>query len=118
MIEPQITYRGMEHSPAMDERIRELTAKIEQFNPKVTRCHVIVDERDRHKTKGNLFEVRIDCHVPGREVVASQHDHQDPYAAVTDAFHVLYRQLEEDLRKMRGDVKRHTDVPREIPDQP
>lgn len=117
-MEPQITYRGMDHSPALDARIRELTGKLEKFHPKITSCHVIVDERDRHKTKGNLFEVRVDIHVPGREIVASKQQHEDPYAAITGAFHVMERQLEEDIRMVRGEKKRHADVPRDIPDQP
>jgi ribosomal subunit interface protein len=117
-MEPQITYRGMEHSPALDARIRELCDKLENFHPKITSCHVVLDEIDRHKAKGNLFEARLDVHVPGREIVASKQQHEDPYAAVTDAFHVMERQLEEDLRKQRGEVKRHTDVPRDLPSQP
>lgn len=117
-MEPQITYRGMDHSPALDARIRDLTKKLESFHPKVTRCHVIVDERDRHKQKGNLFEVRVDVHVPGREIVASKQQHEDPFAAATDAFEVMFRQLSEDIRRVRGEVKTHVDVPRDIPSQP
>ena len=117
-MDPQITYRGMDHSQAFDARIRELTNKLENFHPKITSCHVIVDEQDRHKSKGNLFEVRVDVRVPGREIVATKQQHEDPYAALTEAFHVMYRQLEEDIRKVRGEVKRHTEVPRDIPSQP
>ena len=109
MIEPTITYRGMEHSAAMDARIADYAAKLEDYHPKITRCHVIVDERDRKKTKGNHFEVRIDLHVPGREIVASRQEHEDPYVAMHEAFEVVYRQLEEDIEKKRGDVKRHQD---------
>jgi len=64
MVQPQITYRGMPHSPALDARIRDLAAKLEEFHPKITRCHVVVDEIDRHTNKGNLFEARVDIHVP------------------------------------------------------
>jgi ribosomal subunit interface protein len=109
MTEPIITYRGMQHSAAMDARITEYAAKLEEFHPKITRCHVIVDERDRRKTKGNHFEVRIDIHVPGREIVASRKEHEDPYVAMHEAFGVVYRQLEEDIEKKRGEVKRHAD---------
>jgi ribosomal subunit interface protein len=108
----------MEHSPALDARIRELCGKLENFHPKITSCHVVLDEIDRHKAKGNLFEVRLDIHVPGREIVASKQQHQDAYAAVTEAFHVMERQLEEDIRKQRGEVKRHADTPRDQPSQP
>lgn len=109
MIEPIITYRGMAHSAAMDARIASYAAKLEDYHPKITRCHVIVDERDRKKSKGNHFEVRIDIHVPGREIVASQKEHEDPYVAMHEAFEVVYRKLEEDIQKKRGEVKRHAD---------
>lgn len=106
MTEPQITYRGMPHSPAMDARIGELSAKLDAFHPKITHCHVVIDEIDKHKRKGNLFEVRIDMHVPGREIVASE-QHEDAYVAIGHAFDVAYRQLEEDIRIKRGEVKQH-----------
>jgi ribosomal subunit interface protein len=109
MITPQITYRGMDASPAMDSRILEYAQKLEEFHPKITMCHVIVDMRDRKKTKGNHFEVRIDAHVPGHEVGASLKEDEDPYVAMDQAFEVMYRQLEEDIRRKRGHVKRHDD---------
>src|SRR5258706_11272997 len=105
MATPQITYRGMAHSPAMDSRIRELAAKLEDVYPRITRWHVVVDEIDRHKSKGNLFEVRIDVHVPGAEVVATQQAHQDAYVAIHEAFDAIARQLEATVRKQRGEVK-------------
>lgn len=109
MQEPQITYRGMPHSPAMDARIREQALKLEDLNPKITHCHVVVNEVDGHKNKGNLFEVRVDLHVPGREIVATHKQHEDAYVAITQAFDVVTRQLEDHVRVQRGEVKRHTD---------
>lgn len=111
MIEPQITYRGMAHSPAFDDRIRELAGKLEEFNPRITSCHVVVDECDRHKRKGNHFEVHVDVHVPGKEIVASMKENEDPYVAATEAFHVVMRQLDEDLERRRGDLKNHREPP-------
>lgn len=84
----------MAHSPAMDDRIRELAAKLEELHPTITRCHVVVDEADRHKRKGNLFEVHVDVHVPGREVVATRKHHEDAYVALHEAFDVVVRQLD------------------------
>ena len=107
MANPQITYRGMPHSPAMDARIVELASKLEESHPRITRCHVVVDETDRHKSKGNLFEVRVDLHVPGHEIVATQHAHEDAYAAINEAFAVATRQLDDVARRQRGEVKTH-----------
>lgn len=108
-MQPQITYRGMQHSPAMDARIRELTARLEDFHPKITSCHLVVDELDRSKRNGNLFNVRVDVHVPGHEIVATRQEHEDAYVAIGDAFDAVIRQLEENIRKRRGEVKRHHD---------
>jgi ribosome-associated translation inhibitor RaiA len=111
MTQPQITYRGLPHSPAMDARILELASKLDEFHPKITSCHVVVDELDRHKNKGNLFDVRIDLHVPGKELVATHQQNEDAYAAITDAFDVMFRQLEDVQRIQRGEVKRHREPP-------
>ena len=99
----------MPHSPAMDARIREHALKLEDFHSKITHCHVVVNEMDRHKAKGNLFEVRVDIHVPGREIVATHQQHEDAYVAITRAFDVVERQLEDYARVQRGEVKRHVD---------
>ena len=106
MPQPTITYRGMPHSPAMDARITELAAGLDQFADRISYCHVVVDESDRHKHQGNLFEVRIDLHIPGHEIVATHQQHEDGYAAITQAFDAVARQLEE-YRKKRRDLARH-----------
>jgi ribosomal subunit interface protein len=97
----------MEHSAAMDAKIVEYVRKLEGFHPKITRCHVIVDESDRRKQQGNHFEVHVDVHVPGHEIVASRKEHEDAYVAMHEAFAVVYRQLDEDISRRRGHVKRH-----------
>ena len=109
MANPQITYRGMPHSPAMDAKITELAAKLENHGPRITRCHVVVAETDHHKTKGNLFEVHVDLHIPGHEIVATRQANADAYVAITQAFEVATRQLEDVMRRQRGEVKAHRD---------
>lgn len=91
----------------MDARILELAAKLEDLHPKITSCRVVVNEADKRKSKGNQFEVRVDVHVPGREIVATNQKHEDAYAAITSAFEVVTRQLGEGLEIQRGDVKQH-----------
>jgi len=109
MAKPQITYRGMPHSPAMDAKITELAGRLEELNPRITRCHVVVVESDHHKTKGNLFEVHVDLHIPGHEIVATQKANEDAYVAINEAFEVAARQLEDVMRRQRGEVKAHRD---------
>jgi ribosome-associated translation inhibitor RaiA len=98
----------MEHSPAMDARITELAGRLEEINPRITSCHVVVDEVDRHRSKGNLFEIHINCHVPGHgEIVSSRHSNPDPYLALSAAFEAVQRRLEEARQIERREVKLH-----------
>jgi ribosomal subunit interface protein len=104
----QITIRGMEHSPAVDDHIREKADKLEQFYPHMIDCHVTVEKPHTHHRQGAQFDVRIDVRVPGRgEVVVNRKHAEDVYVALRDAFDAAKRQLEEHIRLQRWDVKVH-----------
>lgn len=103
----QVTYRGIERSDALDARIRDKTAKLEEFHSHVTSCHVVVEERHRHHRQGKQFTVSIDLRLPGHEVVLNRDHHEDVYVAVRDAFDAAGRKLEDLARLQRGDVKTH-----------
>ena len=102
----QITVHGIEHSPALDAHIREKAAKLEEFYPRMTACHVTVEQPHRHHQQGAQFEVHIDVRVPGRGEIVVNHQHaEDVYVALRDAFDAAKRQLEEHIRLQRGDTK-------------
>lgn len=107
----QITFRHMESSPALEARIRQRAQELEHFFDRITACHVTVESRRRQR-QGNLFEVRVDLVLPGREIVVGRdrgvnHAHEDAHVAVRDAFDALRRRLEDYARHSRGEVKLH-----------
>src|SRR5436190_3379915 len=108
-MQAQITYRHMPHSAAMDQKIQDLASRLVDLHPRITSIHVIVDELDRHKEQGRLFEVRLDVKAPRAEIVANRQRHEDPYVAMRDAFDAVIRQLTETVDRQRGEVKKHTD---------
>jgi ribosomal subunit interface protein len=108
----QISFRNMDPSPAVEERIRKKAAKLERFNDRIIGCSVVVEAPHRHHHKGKLYSVRVDVSVPGKEVVVDRakpvdHAHEDIYVAIRDAFNAAVRRLEDQARKMRGNVKSH-----------
>ena len=104
----QITIRGMEHSPALDDHIREKAHKLEEFYPHMIGCHVTVEKPHTHHHQGAQFDVRIDVRLPGRGEVIVNHKHaEDVYVALRDAFDAAKRQLEDHIRLQRWDVKVH-----------
>ena len=107
----QITFRHMESSPALEARIRQRAQELEHFFDRITACHVTVESRRRQR-QGNLFEVRVDLMLPGREIVVGRdrgvdHAHEDAHVAVRDAFDALRRRVEDYARHSRGEVKLH-----------
>lgn len=104
----QITMQNVPRSEALEARIRESAAKLEQFNPRITSCRVAVDEIEKHQRNGREFRVRVEVHAPGHEqAVSTLHHHEDVYVALRDAFDSARRQLEDEVREARGDVKLH-----------
>ena len=87
--------------------IRDKAGKLEEFFNHIMSCRVVVEVPHKHLHQGNQFNVRIDIGVPGSEIVVN-HDHaEDVYVALRDAFDAAKRQLEDYVRKIRGDIKTH-----------
>ena len=108
----QITFRHMDTSDAVAARIRERAEELERFFDRIMSCRVVVECRHPRRQQGNLFHVRVDLKVPGREIVvgrdpAAHHAHEDVYVAIRDAFDTTRRLLEDHVREARGDVKLH-----------
>lgn len=108
----QITFRHMDSSEAVAARIRARAEELERFFDRIISCRVVVECRHPRRQQGNLFHVRVDLGVPGREIVvgrdpAPHHAHEDAHVAVRDAFDAVRRLLEDHVREQRGDVKLH-----------
>lgn len=127
----QITFRHMESSPAVETRIREETAELDQYFDHITSCHVVVEAPHRHHERGKGFHISIEISVPGSTIMVnhepSQHgtlvqsetdkwekhlevhpDHKDIYVCIRDAFKIAHRRVEDYARVLRGDTKHHT----------
>lgn len=104
----QVSLRNVPRSEALETRIRDNAAKLEQFHPRITSCRVVVEQVDRHRHQGRQFGARVEVSAPGHEqALSTLHHHEDVYVAVRDAFDSARRQLEEEVRESRGDVKVH-----------
>lgn len=130
----QITYRNMQPSPAVTERVQAEAAKLDRFYSRITSCRIMIEAPHRHHKWGELFHIRVELGVPGADLVIKHEPsprpartedapgklakrlepeprHRDIYVAIHDTFKDVRRRLEDHVRKMRGDVKMHTRVP-------
>jgi ribosome-associated translation inhibitor RaiA len=89
-------------SPDIETEIREKAAHLENYYDRIMGCRVVVEAPVRHHRLG-AFSVRIDLTVPGEELVVSKQERPDLKIAVRDAFDAIRRQLEDFVRRQRGD---------------
>lgn len=107
----QITFHGIDHSDAVEERVREKVAKLEQYCDRVTSCRVAIERNHKNTSnlhqKGEDFTIRLDVIVPGSELVVKRasDEHEDIYTALKGAFQAMERQVKEYTERQRGDVK-------------
>src|SRR5690349_16338336 len=112
----QVTFRDMPHSDAVAAHVERRAAKLETFYARITRCHVVVEAPHRHHKQGQRYHVRVDMHIPGKELVVSKNFDDmrvDMHATVDDAFTDAERVLEEYARK-REEVKPRARLPRGV----
>lgn len=102
----QVTFRDMLPSTSLAAHVERRAAKLETFFNRIVKCHVVVEAPYRHSSKGPRYQVRIDLHVPGKELVVSKNPEEsedDAHAAIDDAFGDAERVLEDYARVIRGD---------------
>ena len=110
-----ITFRHMDPSPAVEAKIREKFDELERFFDRIVGCRVVVEQDHRHHRQGNLYRIRLNIALPGKEIAINRKGpknqaHEDAYVAIRDAFAAAKRKIEDHARIRRGKVKSH-DVP-------
>jgi cold shock CspA family protein len=131
LIPTQVTFRGIEHSDALEAVIRERVEWLEQFYAGIVGCRVLVELPHRHRRDGQHFHVRIDLTVPGGAPIIVSHEptlhgpakdveeeahrkdseiagvNRYAHVAVRQAFDAARRRLQDFAREHRGAVKTH-----------
>jgi cold shock CspA family protein/ribosome-associated translation inhibitor RaiA len=107
----QIDFQGMAPVQRVRSAIAAHVAALEKHCGRVTACRVVLKAPGGHHRNGGLYEVNIHLALPdGRDVdvartAAADERHADVDFAVNDAFKRARRRLQDQVRRMRGQVK-------------
>ncbi|MBF0561856.1 MAG: ribosome-associated translation inhibitor RaiA [Alphaproteobacteria bacterium] len=98
----QITFHGLDHSDAVEERIRAKASRLEAIFNRIVSCRVVI-ELQHHSAS---FHIRLFVVVPGDELVVKRetkeaHIHEDINVALRDAFLAMERQLNDYVTRHR-----------------
>jgi cold shock CspA family protein/ribosome-associated translation inhibitor RaiA len=106
-IEPEVAYRNVNPTPAIENEILQGIESLEKAHPRITGCRIMVEVPHPRHTHGNLYRVRIDLTIPGREVVVSRdpparRTREEPLRAIREAFELARMKLRERREKQTG----------------
>jgi cold shock CspA family protein/ribosome-associated translation inhibitor RaiA len=113
----QITYKGIESSPAFDALIRERATGLERKHPRITGCRVVVDVPYRGSESAKVpLAVSVEVEIPNRSLVIGKdtqdrREMKDDHTAVlNNAFTAVERQLDKIADLQDQGVKRHEGI--------
>jgi cold shock CspA family protein/ribosome-associated translation inhibitor RaiA len=98
-IPPEITYRNVEKTNAIDTLIHEKIAKLETVCHQLNSCHIAIEKIHDRPRSGSPYRVRIDMTVPpGHEIVAERspaegNQYEPLDAVIRDTFNAARQQL-------------------------
>ncbi len=104
-IPTEITFHGIEHSPAVETAVQRWVSRLEHMYDRITKCGVTISQPHKRHRHGSEFNVSVVLEVPGAEIAATHMRHEDIYVAVADAFRAARRQLADRVDVRRGFVK-------------
>ncbi|MBE9055067.1 MULTISPECIES: HPF/RaiA family ribosome-associated protein [Sphaerospermopsis] len=98
-IQPEITYRNLDKSEAIDNLVHEKIAKLENICNYINSCHIAIEKIHDRPRSGSPYRVRIDLTVPpGHELAAEKNpgegvQYQPLDAVVRETFDAMRQQL-------------------------
>ena len=114
---PQVDFQGMEPIPESRARVLERIAHIEELYGRITAFRVVVKSPGAHHRTSGHYEVNIHVALPdGREIAVTRTATADERFldldfAIDDAFKRARRRLQNQVRRMRGQIKAHAAHP-------
>jgi len=103
---PQIEFQNLSPTQAVRDAIAKHVEGLEQRWGRMTACRVVVKGPSERHHSGGLYDIHIRLALPdGREVNVERRADLD--FAINNAFKRARRQLQDQVRRMQGQVKQH-----------
>lgn len=113
----EIDFQGMAPNTSVRDSIIKHVSQLEERFGRITAGRVVLKGPGGHHQTGGLYEINIRLTLPeGREVIVdhtAQNDerYSDLNFSINDTFKRARRQLQDQVRKLQGQVKHHEGTP-------
>lgn len=98
-----VTFRDVEPSAAIQSFVEEQRLSLKDHFGHITSCRVTVGMNTKHHRHGDVFEVRIELHVPHANFIAERTSGEadDVYGTIRSAFSDLRDRLQKHFDRAR-----------------
>jgi cold shock CspA family protein len=109
----EIAFTDIAPSDALKFLIEQEAKTLDEFHSHITSCRVAVSLPEKRHRSGAPFDIRVLVRMPpGKEIAvarpAADHpEREHAEVAVREVFDAARRQIQDQIRRMRGDVKAH-----------
>lgn len=110
-VEPEVVCLGFELRDYLKDEIQKRIDHLEKYFDNIISCRVKVEMEPKHRKAKDVYSVSIELGVPNARLFVNHQPSDDLRVAVREAFGSIRRELEDYVRKQRGDVKVHEPQP-------
>ena len=114
--EPTVTFKNLDSSPAIEEKVRGYIDHLEKLQPKMVSCDVVIEALQKRPVTGRQYTVHINVILPGPDVhVTRSVDHSSAEEnldlAISSAFNTAQMALQQqDAVRSTHRTKRHRPI--------
>jgi ribosome-associated translation inhibitor RaiA len=105
MRQVQISYHGLDPSPALNDVIAARAGRLAHLTDRVESLRVAVEAPNHRHRHGQQYRVRLELTLPGGDLIVDRNDvddGEDVYVTVRRAFDALRRRVSTLEEKRRG----------------
>ena len=107
-IPTEITFRDIDASDALRDRVLERAQRLERFADDIQSLHVTIEYDGEHHNRGRTLKIHAHLVMRGKLIDVrgsskTKSRKEDPHAMVADTFDALRRKVEDHVRKRRAD---------------
>lgn len=99
-----VSFRDVAIHEPLETLARERAAKLDHYHDRITSGRMVIEHDGHHPPR---YHVKLELHVPGGEVIVTRGPAVDVEHQIREAFDVARRQVQDVIRRKRGDVKTH-----------
>lgn len=108
-VPPEITYRDVEKTDAVQTLVEEKLAKLERMCDYINGCHIAIEKTNDRPRSGSPYRVRIDLTIPpNHELVADCHpSEENQYVKLDAVIRDAFSKMETQIRKLTKQQREH-----------